>query len=101
MSLDDFVIVHQPLADGFFIPAYASVRGDFNVFGEDSRCSLFADTKIGAMIGSGAAFMVDPMIGLRIGLTEKLGLNVGLGSHVVVYDGNGCASFAFKVGIDF
>lgn len=45
--------------------------------------------------------MVDPMVGLRIGLTEKLGLNVGLESRVVVYDGNGGASFAFKVGIDF
>lgn len=87
-------------ADGIIIPLYADIRGDLNIFG-NSRFSLFGDLKIGAVIGEEAGFMLDPMIGLRIGLSERLGLNIGLGCYAISLDGEFGASPAVKVGIDF
>lgn len=86
--------------EAFSLPIFADVRSEFLTF---EKWKLFADLKIGYVALSHSGFFMDPQIGVRYSLNDKLGLNLGVGTSAV----NDCEAtenvvcFSVKIGIDF
>lgn len=91
---------HEADDKGIGVPVFADIRSDFASFG---RFSFFADVKAGYSLVDIEGFYFEPGFGVRLGLNEKLGLNLGFGyqmQKVKDIDGS-CDAIAIKLGIDF
>lgn len=86
------------------LPLFADVRSDFYSFG---KWSLFSDLKLGYSVMDQTGFYLDPQIGVRYSLNNKLGLNLGIAyqffkdNDLIYEDGEGLGYFAVKIGVDF
>lgn len=101
-------------AGGSSLPLFIDARSEYYNFG---KWSLYADLKIGFSIMDHKGFFLDPQLGVRYGLNDKLGLNLGIGyqffkdTGYYTYEWNGyryeyyidggLGYFNFKVGVDF
>lgn len=91
---------HQSDDGTIAVPIFADVRYDMRL---DSRWGFFADIRAGYTVNKIDGFYMSPYVGARYALTEKLGLNLGLGyemQKVKDVDGS-CGGFAIKLGVDF
>ena len=82
------------------VPVFADLRSDFVRFG---RCTIFADAQIGYRFVDAEGLTFNPEVGLRVGLSEKVGLNIGVGYNLYTLkniSGTG-GLVTFKVGVDF
>lgn len=82
------------------MPLFADIRSDFYTTG---KFSIFADAKIGYRVLDVQGFTFDPQVGGRFAISDKLGINVGIGYNVyTVKDVDGSAgAVTIKVGVDF
>lgn len=82
------------------IPIYS----DFRVHMARSRVSPFFDVKLGATISEEVGVFVSPSLGLRIGMSDDVGINITAGytSMSGIIDADTYSSaFTVSVGIDF
>lgn len=82
------------------IPIFADIRSDFYTF---NKFSIFADLKIGYRVNDVQGFTMNPQVGVRYALNDKIGLNLGIGSDIYKiqdFEGTGTA-FTIKLGVDF
>lgn len=82
------------------IPIFADVRYDLRT---SSRWGFFADARVGYTVIDIDGFYFTPYVGVRYGLSEKLGLNLGLGYEMQKCNGidGSCNGIAIKFGVDF
>ncbi|MCH5326117.1 MAG: hypothetical protein J1E29_02810 [Duncaniella sp.] len=86
------------------LPLFADVRSDFYSFG---RWGFFADLKLGYSVAGEQGLFYSPKVGARYAITDKLGLNLGIGGTLFrmdefSYDGGlGVGYFAINLGVDF
>lgn len=88
------------------LPIFADLRSDCLNFG---RCSLFVDARIGYSVAWTTGLFLDPQIGCRFALNDKLGLNFSVGVQTLRHgdynyyedlsSSNVC--FNIRLGIDF
>ena len=83
------------------IPIFADIRYDHKL--GESAWGLFADARVGYTVKDINGLYFTPYIGVRYSLTEKLGLNLGVGYELQkVQDVSGsCDGIAIKLGLDF
>lgn len=103
----------------FYIPLYADFRFDFF---NGKKISPFIDLKAGYTLlginsngtGAGAGLYLNPTVGFRIRLTERMGINIGLAYSLLksveyeydrwdmkIYSGELGSAISIKAGIDF
>lgn len=94
---------------GSSLPIFVDARSEYYNFG---KWSLFADLKLGYSVLEHKGFYLDPQVGVRYGLNDKLGLDLGIGytflkdtgkyySSGYYYYFNAISYFNIKVGVDF
>lgn len=82
------------------VPIYADLRADVL---PESRFCPFVDMKIGYSVADIEGLYFNPSVGLRLALTEVVGVNIGIGyqmQKVKDIDGS-CNAVTFKIGFDF
>lgn len=88
------------------IPVFADFRYDMRL---DGKWGFFADVKLGYSLVDIEGFYFSPTIGARYAMSERCGLNLGLGyesQKAKEYDNctdisGAFAGWVFRVGIDF
>lgn len=84
------------------LPLYADARADFNIAGD---LGFFGDLKIGYALLDMDGFYFYPNIGLRYGINDILGVNLGFGYEMILNKNSWGSSIAhglaLKLGMDF
>ncbi|MDE5635430.1 MAG: hypothetical protein K2I52_03880 [Muribaculaceae bacterium] len=90
---------HQADNGSIGLPIFADVRADFG----ERKLSYFVDLKGGYSVADIQGAYFNPQVGIRLGLTEKFGLNLGIGYQMQkVKDISGsCDAITIKLGFDF
>lgn len=81
------------------VPIFADVRG--NIGGD--QWSFFVDAKIGYTVCDAKGFYCFPTVGVRRAITDKLGVNLGLGYQVQCVSGadGHIGAVGITLGLDF
>ncbi len=87
------------------IPIFAHLRSEFL----DNAISPFLDVKIGYSPYDGTGVYAEPSVGCRVGVTDKLGLSLGIGYEMQSLeigwgkysDRKVCGAVSFKLALDF
>ncbi len=91
---------HEADDSSIGIPIFADIRADIL---PDSRFCPFVDAKIGYSVCDIEGLYFNPQVGFRFGLTETIGINLGVGiqmQKVKDIDGS-CNAVTLKLGLDF
>lgn len=82
------------------LPIFADITSDFYSFG---KFSLFVGAKVGYAVLDMSGVFLESHAGIRYGLTNKLGLNLGIGSNTIINTDYlvGNSFFHIKLGVDF
>lgn len=91
---------HQTENKSVGVPIFADLRYDLRLEG---RFSFFADVRLGYSVADIEGFYCAPYVGARYALTEKMGLNLGLGYEMQKQKeiSGSMGGFALKLGFDF
>ena len=105
--IDDYLFIGGGLSYWNFydvresaLPIFLDLRSDFLRF---NKWSVYADIKAGYSVCCMSGLYSDPQFGVRYCLTDKLGINLGLGYGLLVvpdYEVN-FGIFNIKIGVDF
>ncbi len=84
-------------AEEFAIPIFADVRYDLRT---RSRFSFFANVQIGYSVNYIEGFNMQPSVGVRYALNDRLGLSLGIGYEIQSFDmgGESMSSYNYKEG---